>query len=161
MSVPYQLFPASQVDVVELMSWFPNAAATAMWGGPGFRYPFDKQSFLEDTRCGEIASYCLKDREQLLIGFGQYYERLGRINLARLVVVADRRGQGLGAELISRLMEQAAIDLPLQQFSLFVYRDNSMAYDCYHKLGFRKVQYPEGAPLADACYYMTRDVDRI
>lgn len=158
MSSKYSLSPASLDDIFNLMRWFPSAEATTLWGGPNFRYPFDGATFLKDCRYGEIASYCLKDSEQRILGFGQYNERYGRIHFARLAVTPDSRGQGLGQELLRRLMGVAVGDLPLKQFSLFVYRHNSIALACYEKAGFRKTQYPEGAPLADVCYYMTRDV---
>ncbi len=159
MSSENRLQPASHEDLVELMTWFPDAAATSLWGGPKFRYPFDESSFIEDCRYTELASYCLKDRENTTIAFGQYNERYGRIHLARLVVAGDRRGQGLGAEFIAKLMIKASAEMPHQQYSLFVYRHNAPAYACYYKLGFRSTDYPQGAPLADVCYYMTRDVD--
>lgn len=158
MSSTYSLSPASLEDVTGLMRWFPSKETTALWGGPNFHYPFDLTSFLADCRYEEIPGYCLKDSAQRIRGFGQYYERYGRIHFARLVVAPDSRGQGLGQELLGRLIQIASDDLPLKQCSLFVYRHNLIALACYEKAGFRKTQYPEGAPLADVCYYMTRDV---
>lgn len=107
-----------------------------------------------------MAAYCLRDATGGLLGFGQFYERYKRINLARLVVHADARGQGVGKRLISGLMTVARPLFDLNEFSLFVYRDNTPALECYKALGFEIQDYPDDMPLADACYYLTRAVDQ-
>lgn len=45
-----------------------------------------------------------------------------------------------------------------QKYSLFVYRDNTPAYECYRAMGFETADYPEGVPLADDCDYLVRPV---
>lgn len=44
------------------------------------------------------------------------------------------------------------------EFSLFVYRDNVPALECYKAMGFEIRDYPEGASMADQCYYLTRSL---
>jgi ribosomal protein S18 acetylase RimI-like enzyme len=154
-----RLVPAVPTDVDALMSWFPTAVATARWGGPGFRFPFTRESFLEDCRWSSMPSYVLRSRDELL-GFGQFYERYGRINLARLAVNPGRRGEGLGGRLVRALLDESRGHLDNGEYSLFVYRDNEPALRCYRSAGFEIAEYPEGAPLADECYYLTRPVGR-
>jgi ribosomal protein S18 acetylase RimI-like enzyme len=155
----YRLIPAVASDVDVLMRWFPTADATAQWGGPRFRFPFTRQSFLEDCHWASMASYVQREGDELL-AFGQFYERYGRINLARLAVDPGRRGEGHGGRLVRALLDESKRHLDNSEYSLFVYRDNEPALRCYRAAGFRVSRYPEGAPLADECYYLTRPVER-
>ena len=45
-----------------------------------------------------------------------------------------------------------------EEIALFVYRDNEPAYRCYLALGFEVHEYPDAAPMADKCFYLTRPV---
>ena len=58
------------------------------------------------------------------------------------------------------LLDESKRHLDNREYSLFVYRDNEPALRCYRAAGFRASRYPEGAPLADECYYLTRPVER-
>jgi hypothetical protein len=46
------------------------------------------------------------------------------------------------------------------EYSLFVYRDNTPAYQCYLSLGFVVVQYPDDAPMPDKCFFLTKRATR-
>lgn len=151
---------ARQRDLDELMTWFQNAGQVASWGGPRFRFPFSRTSFRDDCHWPEMASFCLRDPDGSLCAFGQLYDRNGRINLARLIVKPNRRGEGIGRRLVKMLMSVGAGLLQLSEFSLFVFRDNLPALGCYRSLGFEITQYPADQILADQCYYLTRPVER-
>jgi ribosomal protein S18 acetylase RimI-like enzyme len=151
----FVLSPVTEPDVRELMTWFPDAASTQLWGGPAFRFPFTYDTFIADTRWPGMASRCLRDGKELL-GFGQFYDRFHRINLARIVVRPAYRGQGMGRRFLQALMKEAAEAMECAGFSLFVYRDNEIAIRCYRALGFRTAEFPPDAPLQDVTYYMTR-----
>jgi ribosomal protein S18 acetylase RimI-like enzyme len=58
------------------------------------------------------------------------------------------------------IMAALARDHCFDEYSLFVYRDNTPAYQCYLSLGFTVVTYPEDAPMADKCYFLTRRATR-
>ena len=120
----------------ELIAWLPDKRSVNVWGGPKFRHPFTRESFLEDCHWGEMDSLALLDSSGCLAAFGQVYERHGRINLARLIAHPERRGQGIGKRLVELLMHHGAAQLPQNEFSLYVYRDNLPAYHCYRSLGF-------------------------
>jgi GNAT superfamily N-acetyltransferase len=92
-------------DVDRLMKWFPDEQSIKVWGGPGFRYPFTRHSFAEDMHWGKMASYRLSDPDGEFAAFGQFYERLGCINLARLVANPDMRGKGVGKRLVGGLIQ--------------------------------------------------------
>jgi ribosomal protein S18 acetylase RimI-like enzyme len=68
------------------------------------------------------------------------------------------RRRGAGRRLIEKLIDTARVEQEYSEIGLFVYRDNLPAYQCYLAVGFEVQEYPEGAPMADQCYYLTRSV---
>ena len=106
-----------------------------------------------------MASFSLREPGGRLAAFGQVYDRDGRINLARLIVAPTMRGQGVGRRLVGLLMVAGARLLPLDEYSLFVYRDNEPALSCYRAMGFEVTDCPVEGPLADECFYLIRSVD--
>ena len=154
----WTLDETAESDIDQLMKWFPDADATRTWGGPDFRHPFNRHSFAEDIHWGQMATFSLRGPAGELAAFGQIYERLKRINLARLVVNPTMRGQGIGSRLIEMLMTLGPQMYSCTEYSLFVYRDNVAAANCYESLGFKVSNYPENTALGDACDYLTRPV---
>ena len=149
---------ATQDNIITLMSWFGDRQLVNAWGGPRFRYPFDRQTFAEDCHWPEMASFALHDPDGEFAAFGQVYNRNDRINLARLVAHPEKRGQGVGKRLVQGLMQAGAELFDLQEYSLFVYRDNTAALECYRSQGFTIQDFPQDELLADVCYYLTRPV---
>ncbi len=145
-------------DVNQLMKWFPDEHATRTWGGPHFRHPFNQHSFAEDIHWGRMASFSLRSPVGEFAAFGQLYERLNRINLARLAVSPALRGRGIGKRLVEMLMTLGAQMFTCTEFSLFVYRDNVVAANCYKSLGFEVAEYPEETVFIEDCDYLTRPV---
>lgn len=153
------LEPAVDADIDALMQWFPDRAAVAEWGGPEFRFPFTRSSFVDDIHWGRMASFSLYPGARHLAGFGQIYERESRIHLARIAVAPECRGLGAGRLLVERLMRTGRAMYRHQEYSLFVSRDNARARHCYESAGFSLADYPGSAPLADLCHYLVRPVD--
>lgn len=147
---------STRADIDELMCWFPEADDILIWGGPSFRYPFTQSTFFEDICWGRVASFSLRDRSATFAAFGQLYDRDGRVHLARLVVNPAMRGAGVGKRLINMLMIAGRSRVPGDEFSLFVFRDNIPAYECYKSMGFVVSDYPDDVPHADVCYYLIR-----
>lgn len=143
-------------DIAELMRWFASAKDVAIWGGPEFRYPFTRASFFEDIYWQRMLSYSLRDPGDTYVGFGQLYDRDKHIHLARLIVEPSRRGQGAGRRLVEMLMRTGRAKMHHERYSLFVFRDNTPAYECYKALGFEISEYPKGMPHAEVCYYLTK-----
>jgi len=152
----WQLVPTDDSDFAELMTWFPDAGSVNIWGGPVFRYPFTAESFRKDCHVDVMSSYCLRNPDGEMAAFGQWYERDGRGHLARLISNPLLRRQGAGRRLIEMMIGQIEKNHDYGEFSLFVYRDNEPAYRCYRSLGFEVRKYPEGAPMPDLCYFLTR-----
>lgn len=153
------LVEATAADLEALMSWFPTAEDVNVWGGPRFRFPFTPETFIEDCHWPAMLTFVLRDATEML-AFGQLYERHQRINLARLVVNPNRRGEGLGRRLVEALLDEGTQHFDCREYSLFVYRDNTTALRCYEGCGFRVTDYPKDAGMADICFYLTRPVNR-
>jgi len=154
----WKLVAARDSDFHHLMTWFDDAPSVKVWGGPKFRYPYTAESFRADCYWGRMASYRLESPEGEFAAFGQLYKRYGRINLARLIAHPHMRGQGVGKRLVSLLLEVGPKLVESNEFSLFVYHDNLPALACYKAMGFVISDHPEGASMANQCYYLTRPV---
>jgi len=153
------LKPATDRDIDELMSWFPDAGSVGIWGGPKFRYPFTRDSFVQDCAIEKMSSYTLRAPDGRMVAFGQRYARSDRAHLARLIASPAARRQGYGQQLIEALIETVRQEGKYRDVSLFVYRHNEPAYRCYRQLGFQVQPYPENAVLREQCYFLTRPVD--
>jgi ribosomal protein S18 acetylase RimI-like enzyme len=156
----WTLAPVTASEFDDLMSWFPDARSVDIWGGPNFRYPFTGETFREDCRVDAMTSYALRNSTGELAAFGQTYEREGRGHLARLVSNPALRRQGAGTKLIRMIITALEMTSDYDEYSLFVYRDNAPAYQCYLSLGFVVVQYPDDAPMPDKCFFLTKRATR-
>lgn len=151
------LRPAEQADVSSLMTWFTSQSELEIWAGPGITYPFDEQSFAKGLKLTSLKSYVLTDSHGAFLGFGQYYLRLNRCHLGRLVINPSFRGKGLSQQLVQQLIKQGTTDLKTPTVSLFVLDHNEVAINSYKKLGFKFETYPETVPL-DNCSYMVKSI---
>lgn len=150
----FQRFEA--VRLVHLMSWFPDAHACRVWGGPPFRFPFTPVTFREDAKVDSLPTWMLVDAGEM-VAFGQYYLRIGRCHLGRLAVSPRLRGHGIGAALVRELCARGAAELGMDEFSLFVLPDNERARRLYERLGFVPDRYPDESPqYADFIYMVQR-----
>jgi ribosomal protein S18 acetylase RimI-like enzyme len=150
-----RLTQPSNPNFIELMSWFSTEEELSVWSGPDFRYPFDLSSFKSDLKLDSLKSFSLISTEGNLLAFGQYYLRLGRCHLGRLVVNPNLRGQGIASHLIQKLSVLGKSDLNTDSCSLFVLGHNKSAIQAYTKLGFYMTVYPDELPL-DNCFYMVK-----
>ena len=145
-------------DIDELMDWFPDAESVDIWGGPRFRYPFTRRSFIKDCRIKRMTSYSLRRADGAMLAFGQFYVRDSRAHLARLIANPGLRRLGYGRLLIEKIIGVIRREGKFDEVSLFVYRHNDPAYRCYRSLGFSVQDYPPGAALKGQCYFLTRPI---
>ena len=150
-----RLVRTTEEQLFELMKWFSSEGDLKKWSGPGFRYPYTLASFVEDIKSDSIQSFSLVDEHQYLFAFGQYYRRLERCHLGRLVVNPQARGKGIIATLIKQLSEKGMKELQVSGCSLFVLADNHPAVRAYQKYGFTLADYPKPLML-DNCLYMIK-----
>jgi ribosomal protein S18 acetylase RimI-like enzyme len=148
---------ATRDDAREVMTWFTDAESVMLWGSPFTRFPLREETFFTDTEWEEIASRVARDEEGHLVAFGQFYPKLGRCHLARLVVNPAFRRRGLGVRFIGALMAHGGEALRTDEFSLYVMTANKAAWTCYKKLGFHMEPYPHNDPHLDNCVFMVAE----
>lgn len=156
-----RLVNATAAHRQQLAEWLNDRAEAYAWGGPWFRYPFDEQTFTEDSRWQELPNRVLLDRSDTMLGFGQYYLRGGRCHLAHLIIAPEQRGRGLGGELVRRLAVEGCAALAVDECSLFVLQENMPARSLYGRLGFRAIEYPEQIDGLDRCDYMVAPAEHL
>ena len=139
--------------LIKLMSWFPTENELNLWSGPNFRFPFELAAFKRDLTLDTLASFSLLSAKSELLGFGQYYLRLDKCHLGRLVINPRFRGQGIAGHLIQQLCRKGKAELSTHVCSLFVMEHNESAIKTYQKLGFIFQPYPEEISLKN-CLYM-------
>ena len=148
----FQRFDTAQVP--ELMSWFADAAALRIWGGPDLRFPFTAASFREYSRDDSIDSFDLVSEGGSVAAFGQCYLRVRRCHFGRVGVSPRWRGQGLGTRLFREMADWGLAEFGPRELSLFVDKTNTDARRLYLRLGFREVEYPEATPPGMDVHYI-------
>ncbi|WP_350431290.1 GNAT family N-acetyltransferase [Shewanella sp. H8] len=150
-----QLIQPLDNHLLEMMSWFCCEQELTDWSGPNFRYPFNAMTFVEDLKLNMLSSFALVSNESEFLAFGQFYQRLNKCHLARLIVNPKYRGKGIASELMNRLYRLGIVELKVKESSLFVLAHNYSAIKAYEKFGFVLASYPEQIPL-DNCLYMVK-----
>jgi ribosomal protein S18 acetylase RimI-like enzyme len=150
-----KLIKVTDQDLLEVMKWFNSQSESNDWSGAIFKFPFTIESFKEDLQLDSLSSYCLVDSDFELVAFGQYYLRVGRCHLCRLVVNPSHRGKGIATKLMDKLIENGLKNLSVKETSLFVFQHNKSAIKAYEKFGFIKSNYPEKMPMEN-CDYMLK-----
>jgi ribosomal protein S18 acetylase RimI-like enzyme len=150
------IYPTEQ-HFLQVKNWFSNHQEIYTWGGPNMTLPMSDQDFLRLLTADHYSSFCLLNNEQQLLAFGQTYRRLEHHHLGRLAVNPKYRGQGYSKILITEILEQVYLKQSAEGASLFVFKNNIVAYDCYQSLGFIKKNYPEETLPGNLqnCIYMT------
>jgi len=150
-----KLINANDSHIKEMMNWFSNEQSLSLWSGPNFSFPFTFESFKRDLKVDDLSSFTLVDNKGSFIAFGQYYLRLGKCHLGRLVVGPKNRGQGIGRYLIDYLSQRGCETLNVSKISLFVLEHNKAALNLYLNCGFTEYDYPEPLPLKN-CLYLVK-----
>jgi ribosomal protein S18 acetylase RimI-like enzyme len=148
-----RLISFQPVHAAEVLRWITSLEEARQWGGPGIPWPLEVSLFSAWHADPEIQSYVLCE-EDTLIGYGEVWvdSEEKEVELARLLVKPDRRGQGVGKELLNQLLEQAAPSGYPTAF-LRVFPNNHIALACYQRAGFSLVspaeqqQYNQGQPI--------------
>ena len=146
-------------DTREIMGWFPDEKSVILWGSPYTRYPLREETFLTDIYWDRISSRVARTEDGRLLAFGQFYLKLGRCHLARLVINPEFRGRGLGEAFVAALMKHGAESLGTDTFSLYVMTYNKPAYNCYKNLGFELAPNPDGDAKLENCVFMVAALD--
>ncbi len=140
---------------IELVSWVTTEGQLYEWAGPNVQYSCDALTLKQDLLAKSWPAFSLISANGELLGFGQYYSRLGRCHLCRLIIAPCHRSKGLAQTLIARISDIGEQEMGVTSCSLFVYQQNLAAIKAYQKIGFRVVDYP-GNELMDNGFYMVK-----
>lgn len=140
---------------IELASWVTTEDQLFEWAGPNLQYPCDVLTLKQDLLVETWPAFSLISANSELLGFGQYYSRLGHCHLCRLIIAPHHRGKGLARSLIEQLSAIGKREMNVASCSLFVYQKNIAAIRAYQKIGFAIVDYL-GTDLIDSCIYMVK-----
>ncbi len=149
------LVKTSEAHLYQLLTWVTDEAQLIKWAGPNMRYPSDAKILAKDLYSNGWPGYSLVSNDQQLLGFGQYYERLERCHLCRLIVSPQHRGKRIVQSLIQMIAAIGMQKLGVKSCSLFVYHNNLSALKAYEKMGFTATDYPTDDGM-DACLYMVK-----
>jgi ribosomal protein S18 acetylase RimI-like enzyme len=150
------LEPFQTAHAAEIAGWATTAEEARRWGGRETAWPVASSVFDSWHADPEVHAYVLVEAGEPL-GYGEVWvdadER--EVELGRIIVAPERRGQGLGRLLVTLLLEQAA---PTGYPAAFVRvaPDNAAALACYAGAGFAAVtpderrRFNEGQPVAYA-----------
>src|SRR5690606_5077643 len=100
--------------------------------------------------------WVLVDRLDHVVAFGVLagLREPGAVELRRMVVAREGRGQGLGRLLLRHLLEQALARPQVSTVWLDVGSDNVRARSLYRNFGFEEKPAPPGAVLLEDGLYM-------
>jgi ribosomal protein S18 acetylase RimI-like enzyme len=131
------LRPFDRADSSVVASWAGSAAEAMLWCSHGAHpVPAEVVARWQDDGNQTFAAY----RDDRLVGYGELWPdvELDEVELARLIVDPSCRRQGVGAALVSGLVEQAW-SLSNNVF-LRVHPDNTSAERLYLQQGFARVE---------------------
>lgn len=153
------LVKVSSPHLVEIADWVITEDQLVEWAGPNMQFPCDAQTLKQDLFTKNWPAFSLVTADYKLLGFGQYYSRLGHCHLCRLIIAPCYRSKGLAQILIARISEVGIRALGVTSCSLFVYQKNLAAIKAYQKIGFKVGEYP-GGDMPDNCVYMIDSLAR-
>ena len=164
-----RLRPYKLADAGSVVTWIGDWDGFSAWCADLLDWPLTEAS-LEKCRLafeGETDRWLMTalDRAGTPAGFLMMtranYET-NAIHLGMIVVDPARRGQGLGAELVSLALRYARDILGMERATLRVFAHNAAARACYRRCGFRETEverasFPHGAVRWD-CISMEADL---
>ena len=119
-------------------SWVFTQEECDIWSGGKVIFPIVKEQMLEAIGWNDALNWSLTRREELL-GVGQLIIKEDqRLHMARIILSPAHRGQGLGRNLVAKMVEAGHSKNP-KCLSLNVHPENEKAISLYASLGFRPV----------------------
>lgn len=129
-------------DLRTAAMWVTNQSETDLWTGGKVMYPIDFRQMMEAILWDDAVNLALGDTP--LLAFGQILDKPdGRLHLARLIVDPERRGEGLGKDLVAGLLYEARARQPAV-VSLNVHPENAYAIRLYERCGFHPATPSDG-----------------
>lgn len=142
---PITFQPFALEDFARLILWTPSAEALVQWAGPSFTFPLDMSQAAEYLA---PASGPSADRRIYRAALSASGEVVGHVDLSnidvdnraatvcRVLVDPDRRGEGIGEQIMRQIIRVGFEELHLHRLDLRVFDFNAPAIACYKKVGF-------------------------
>ena len=134
--------PDKDFDTIKY--WISDERTHALWCANRTEFPLERSSFddlLEDVsvRCGD-APYVVTDENDKPIGFFCFSlnNDTNEGMLKFVMVDPDKRGIGLGKEMVCRAVRYAFDVTKADSVQLMVFTENNRAKKCYESVGFRE-----------------------
>jgi ribosomal protein S18 acetylase RimI-like enzyme len=130
-------------DATEIAAWPASAAEAASWAGAAARWPVAAADILVWHDDPSVRTFVLHDGGQA-VAYGEIWvdEEEREIELARIIVRPDRRGQGAGRLLVQLLLARSQ-DFGLPVAFVRVVPANTAALACYQGAGLTLVSEQE------------------
>lgn len=140
-----RLRPFKYMDIEKILPWLADERTFTMWNSAGFIYPLTKEQVekkLEELEW-HTDEWVMAAVDELGELVGHFYMRRAdfdknSVHLALIVVDENRRGQGIGKQMVEKAVEYAFSILNVNRVTLGVYECNPRAYACYQKVGFKE-----------------------
>jgi RimJ/RimL family protein N-acetyltransferase len=134
----------TDTDIDRLIAWISSPQLLGQWAASGFSYPLTRpQLEAHLRRSAESGAHVFKvlDQDRVVIGhveLGSIDRRNRSLRIGRVFVAPERRGQGLGVELMRAAVAVAFGRLQMHRVELSVFDFNHAAIACYERVGFRR-----------------------
>jgi ribosomal protein S18 acetylase RimI-like enzyme len=132
---------ASEAKVIA--GWATSADEARWWGGHAVVWPVDPGLLLAWYAQPDVRPYVLRE-DGVPLAYGEVWVDADEqeVELGRIIVRPERRGQGVGRLVVSLLMDQAT-QTGYRSAFLRVAAENAAALACYQAAGFVPVPAPE------------------
>ncbi|MGW3917313.1 GNAT family N-acetyltransferase [Streptomyces sp. NPDC005070] len=132
------LVPFTPAHAASVASWPLSVTEVVMWCGRN-TIPVTEQEISGWQQDDDVQSHVLVDDERPL-AYGELWFDADQdeVELARLIVNPEVRGQGLGRELVRGLLRRA-VEAGFDDVFMRVHPDNGRALGCYLGAGFELV----------------------
>ncbi|MES2430735.1 MAG: GNAT family protein [Bacteroidota bacterium] len=133
-----QLQKLTPQDFDTLISWVDTAELLMQFAGPGFTFPLTHQQITSSVNDPHrLAFKVIETTTDEMIGHAEIYLKEKSACLGRIIIGdKDRRGKGIGQEIMKQLLEYSFSKLNQTKVELNVFDWNANAIKCYEKFGF-------------------------
>lgn len=148
----FVLMPFQSAYAAEIIGWATSAEDARHWAG--LALPVDVDVFERWHADPDVQPYVLF-KEGVLVAYGEVWadSEEQEIELARLLIKPEQRGQGIGQRLVALLLEQGKAATGYPNAFVRVYPENHAALACYRRAGFspvsdeEQIQFNQGQPM--------------
>jgi RimJ/RimL family protein N-acetyltransferase len=138
------LAPFADADIDRLIAWMSSSQLLGQWAASGFSFPLTQAQMRAHMRTSaESGALIFKvlDQAHSVVGHVELgsIDRFNRsLRIGRVVVAPERRGRGIGVDLMRSALRVAFDQLQMHRVELAVFDFNHAAIACYERVGFQR-----------------------